>query len=71
MPQLGKLWVATYLAKRRCGVIASQRDSQTCGHTDALTQAIRRQGSCDPRSLDDFSDVIWINSHSGQPRYPF
>src|SRR4030095_7776333 len=24
-----------------------------------------------PRSLDDFSDVIWINSHSGQRQYPF
>jgi len=23
------------------------------------------------RSLDDFSDVIWINSHSGQRQYPF
>jgi len=23
-----------------------------------------------PRSLDDFSDVIWINSHSGQRQYP-
>jgi len=23
-------------------------------------------GRTGPRSLDDFSDVIWINSHSGQ-----
>jgi acyl-CoA reductase-like NAD-dependent aldehyde dehydrogenase len=23
------------------------------------------------RSLGDFSDVIWINSHSGQRQYPF
>jgi acyl-CoA reductase-like NAD-dependent aldehyde dehydrogenase len=23
------------------------------------------------RSLDDFSDVIWINSHSGRRQYPF
>jgi len=23
------------------------------------------------RSLDDFSDLIWINSHSGQRQYPF
>ena len=22
-------------------------------------------------SLDDFSDVIWINSHTGQRQYPF
>ena len=22
------------------------------------------------RSLDDFSDVIWINAHSGQRQYP-
>jgi hypothetical protein len=21
--------------------------------------------------VDNFSDVIWINSHSGQPQYPF
>jgi acyl-CoA reductase-like NAD-dependent aldehyde dehydrogenase len=28
-------------------------------------------GRTGPRSLDDFSDVIWINSHSGQRRYPF
>ena len=28
----------------------------------------RRTG---PRSLDDFSDVIWINSHSGQRQYLF
>jgi hypothetical protein len=25
----------------------------------------------EPRNLDDFSDVIWINSHSGQRQYPF
>ena len=24
-----------------------------------------------PRSLDDFSDVIWINSRSGQRQYHF
>jgi hypothetical protein len=23
------------------------------------------------RSLDDFKDAIWINSHCGQRRYPF
>jgi acyl-CoA reductase-like NAD-dependent aldehyde dehydrogenase len=28
-------------------------------------------GRTGPRSLDDFSDVIWINSHSGQSQYPF
>src|SRR5712672_2182131 len=28
-------------------------------------------GRTGPRSLDDFSDVIWINSHSGQREYPF
>ena len=28
-------------------------------------------GRTGPRSLDDFSDVIWINSHSGQRHYPF
>jgi acyl-CoA reductase-like NAD-dependent aldehyde dehydrogenase len=28
-------------------------------------------GRTGPRSLDDFSDVIWINSHSGQRNYPF
>ena len=28
-------------------------------------------GRTGPRSLDDFSDVIWINSHSGQRQYPF
>ena len=28
-------------------------------------------GRTGPRSLDDFSDVIWINSHSGQRKYPF
>jgi acyl-CoA reductase-like NAD-dependent aldehyde dehydrogenase len=28
-------------------------------------------GLTGPRSLDDFSDVIWINSHSGQRQYPF
>jgi hypothetical protein len=28
-------------------------------------------GRTEPRSLDDFSDLIWINSHSGQRRYPF
>jgi len=28
-------------------------------------------GRTGPRSLDDFSDVIWINSHSGQHQYPF
>jgi acyl-CoA reductase-like NAD-dependent aldehyde dehydrogenase len=28
-------------------------------------------GRTGPRSLDDFSDVIWINSHTGQRRYPF
>jgi len=28
-------------------------------------------GPTGPRSLDDFSDVIWINSHSGQRQYPF
>jgi acyl-CoA reductase-like NAD-dependent aldehyde dehydrogenase len=28
-------------------------------------------GRTGPRSLDDFSDVIWINSHSGQNQYPF
>ena len=28
-------------------------------------------GRTGPRSLDDFSDVIWINSHSGQKQYPF
>ena len=27
-------------------------------------------GRTGPRSLDDFSDVIWINSHSGQRQYP-
>ena len=25
----------------------------------------------DLASLEDFSDVIWINSHSGQLQYPF
>jgi acyl-CoA reductase-like NAD-dependent aldehyde dehydrogenase len=28
-------------------------------------------GRTGPRSLDDFSDVIWINSHGGQRQYPF
>jgi acyl-CoA reductase-like NAD-dependent aldehyde dehydrogenase len=28
-------------------------------------------GRTGPRSLDDFSDLIWINSHSGQRQYPF
>jgi len=28
-------------------------------------------GRTGPRSLDDFSDVIWSNSHSGQRQYPF
>ena len=28
-------------------------------------------GRTRPRSLDDFSDVNWINSHSGQRQYPF
>jgi acyl-CoA reductase-like NAD-dependent aldehyde dehydrogenase len=28
-------------------------------------------GRTGPRSLDDFSDVIWINSHSGQSQDPF
>ncbi len=28
-------------------------------------------GRTGPRSLDDFSDVIWINSHSGLRQYPF
>jgi hypothetical protein len=27
-------------------------------------------GRMGPRSLDDFSDVIWINSHSGQRHIP-
>jgi len=27
-------------------------------------------GRTGPRSLNDFSDVIWINSHSGQRQYP-
>ena len=27
-------------------------------------------GRTGPRSLDDFSDVIWINSQSGQRQYP-
>jgi hypothetical protein len=30
-----------------------------------------RGGVARDRSLDDFSDVIWINSHSGQRQYPF
>src|SRR5882762_9561841 len=28
-------------------------------------------GRTGPRSLDDFSDVIWINAHTGQRQYPF
>jgi acyl-CoA reductase-like NAD-dependent aldehyde dehydrogenase len=28
-------------------------------------------GRTGPRSLDDFSDLIWVNSHSGQRQYPF
>ena len=28
-------------------------------------------GRTGPDSLADFSDVIWINSHSGQRQYPF
>ena len=28
-------------------------------------------GRTGPHSLDDFSDVICINSHSGQRQYPF
>jgi alkanesulfonate monooxygenase SsuD/methylene tetrahydromethanopterin reductase-like flavin-dependent oxidoreductase (luciferase family) len=28
-------------------------------------------GRTGPRSLDDFSDLIWINSHSGQRQYRF
>jgi acyl-CoA reductase-like NAD-dependent aldehyde dehydrogenase len=28
-------------------------------------------GRTGPRSLDDFSDIIWINSHNGQRQYPF
>src|ERR1700676_3540122 len=28
-------------------------------------------GRTGPRSLDDFSDLIWINSHSGQRQFPF
>jgi len=28
-------------------------------------------GRTGPRSLDDFSDMIWINSHTGQRQYPF
>jgi len=28
-------------------------------------------GRTGPRSLDDFSDVMWINSHSRQRQYPF
>ncbi len=27
-------------------------------------------GRTGPRSLDDFSDMIWINSHSGHRQYP-
>jgi acyl-CoA reductase-like NAD-dependent aldehyde dehydrogenase len=28
-------------------------------------------GRTGPRSLEDFSDLIWINCHSGQRQYPF
>jgi len=28
-------------------------------------------GRTGPRRLDDLSDMIWINSHSGQRQYPF
>jgi len=28
-------------------------------------------GRTGPRSLEDFSDVIWINAHTGQRHYPF
>src|SRR6266850_2048128 len=28
-------------------------------------------GRTGPRSLEDFNDVIWINSHAGQRQYPF
>jgi len=31
----------------------------------------QRLGTTGPRSLEDFSDLIWINSHSGQRQYPF
>jgi hypothetical protein len=39
------------------------------GQTALLTQKIWEVDV--NRKADDFSDVIWINSHSGQRQYPF
>src|SRR6476661_9170268 len=62
------------------------RERQDAGHTarscfvwpnEAFEMApkvlagIVNLGRTEPRNLDDFSDVIWINSRSGQRQYPF
>jgi hypothetical protein len=40
--------------------------------TQTATPSKTMTWQVDPaHSLDDFSDVIWINSHNGQRQYPF
>jgi hypothetical protein len=67
-----------YLQGIRDGTKGSRRDRE-CKFTDVNDEihapmgGVRDSGwgRTGPRSLDDFSDLIWINSHSGQRQYAF
>ncbi|HET6977360.1 MAG TPA: aldehyde dehydrogenase family protein [Pyrinomonadaceae bacterium] len=69
----GDTYKAFELAPRVLAGIVNVNSSTVNDEIHAPMGGVRDSGwgRTGPRSLDDFSDVIWINSHSGQRQYPF
>ena len=69
----GNTYRAFEMAPRVLAGIVNVNSSTITDEIHAPMGGVRDSGwgRTGPRSLDDFSDVIWINSHSGQRQYPF
>src|SRR5690349_8649548 len=67
-PYSGKLFARVAAGTRADGCAAVDAAARAFAGWADTTPGWGRTG---PRSLDDFSDLIWINSHSGQRQYPF
>jgi len=69
----GNTYRAFEMAPRVLAGIVNVNSSTITDEIHAPMGGVRDSGwgRTGPRSLDDFSDVIWVNSHSGQRQYPF
>jgi acyl-CoA reductase-like NAD-dependent aldehyde dehydrogenase len=69
----GNTYKAFEMAPKVLAGIANVNSPTVNDETHTPISGVRDSGwgRTRPRGLDDFSDVIWINSHRDQKKYPF